>query len=125
MFVSPDGLAPEAGGARLLLLDMNLDALFAVGLARGEREVVSSVAVGAGPALAAPTSVTTDPFAARVFVTQRLPTQVMLLELDPVTGDRSALATGALGDGPVLVFPLGVIFDAARDRVVVLNRATP
>ncbi|MHC4137969.1 MAG: hypothetical protein ACYS0K_23755 [Planctomycetota bacterium] len=123
LFVSPNGLALMGG--HVLVLDASLNTLFSVDLANGDRAVVSGGGVGLGVGFSSPVGLAFNPAAWEALVTQQTPAQVLLMDADPLTGDRGVVASAAIGLGPVLAYPAGIAFDAARARVIVLNRATP
>lgn len=123
LFVSPNSLALMGG--HVLVLDTSLDTLFSVDLATGERVTVSGAGVGVGNAFVTPVGVAFNPTAWEALVTQRTPAPVILIDADPLTGDRGVVASAAVGFGPLLTYPAGIVFDAARARVIVLHRTTP
>ena len=123
LFVSPNSLALMGGD--VLVLDASLNTLFSVDLATGDREAVSGGGVGVGTPFTSAVGLAFDPAAWEALVTQQWPAQVMLLDADPLTGDRGVLASSVIGLGPRLAYPAGIVFDAAMARVIVLNRATP
>lgn len=123
LFVSPNGLALTGG--QVLVLDASLNTLFSVDLATGDRAAVSGGGVGVGAAFTSPDAVVFDPVAWEALVTQPTPSQVMRLDVDPLTGDRGVGASILVGNGPRLAYLGGAAFDAARARVLVLNRESP
>ncbi len=123
LFVSPNGLALMGGHA--LVLDASLNTLFSVDLATGERTALSGGGVGVGIGFSSPDAVVFDPAAWEALVTQPTPSQVMRLDVDPLTGDRGVGASILVGSGPRVAYLAGAVFDAARARVLVLNRETP
>jgi hypothetical protein len=123
LFVSPNGLALM--GADVLVLDTSLDTLFSVDPATGDRATVSGGGVGVGNALVAPVGVAFNATAWEALVPQQTPAPAMLLDVDPLSGDRGVVASWTVGLGPVLAYPVGIVHDAARARVIVLHRTTP
>lgn len=123
LFVSPNSLALMGG--RVLVLDASLNTLFSVDGTTGERAAISGGGVGVGIGFNSPDAVVFDSAAWEAHVTQPTPSPVMRLDVDPLTGDRGVGASIAIGGGPRLAYLAGAVFDAARARVIVLNRATP
>jgi hypothetical protein len=123
LFVSPSDLAVM--GDDVFVLDASLSTLFSADLANGDRAAVSGVGVGAGVAFNSPARLAVDTAAWEALVTQQTPSPVMLVDTDPLTGDRGVVASTVIGLGPRLAYAAGAVFDAARERVLVLNRATP
>jgi hypothetical protein len=123
VFVSPNGLAVAGGSA--LVLDASLNTLYSVDLATGDRAIVSGGGVGVGIDFNSSAGLAFDAAAWEALVTQQTPALVMLMDADPLSGDRGVLASRVLGTGPVLAYQAGAVLDAARARVIVLNRASP
>jgi hypothetical protein len=123
LFVSPKSLALMGG--HVLVLDASVSTLYSVDLANGDRVVVSSGSVGIGIGFNSPDALVFNAAAWEAHVTQPTPSQVMLLDVDPLTGDRGVGSTTLIGSGPALAYLAGAVFDSARARVIVLNRETP
>jgi hypothetical protein len=123
LFVTPNGLALMGG--HVLVLDASLNTLYSVDLVNGDRVVVSSASVGFGSGFVSPSGVAFDTAAWEALVTQPTPAPVMLVRVDPLTGDRAVASSSLVGLGPVLAYPSGIAYDGARARVLVLNRTNP
>jgi hypothetical protein len=123
LFVSPNALALM--GNSLLVLDASLKTLYSVDLTDGDRVVVSGGGVGAGVVFASPAGLAFDPSGWLALVSQQTPSQAMLLDAEPLTGDRGIVSAVVLGSGPTLAYPIAIVLDGDRSRVLALNRATP
>lgn len=93
-------LAVDAAGGRAFLCGSagTPDEILAVDLATGNRSVLSSNAVGSGPALGHATKLAFQ--SGLLLASDRV--QGALLWVDPATGDRTVLSNSLVGSGPVL-----------------------
>lgn len=121
-FVAPRSLAFDPGDAaasvpaRYLVVDEELDALFAVDPANGARTIVSDATTGTGPALGAPQAVALElddtGRTGRALVVTEDP--AALIAVDLATGNREELSGPNKGDGSPLGAPLSVLMELRR-----------
>src|SRR5258708_7841695 len=102
---------------RLLVADTLVNAVLAVDLADGTREVITGKGVGQGPDLRDPERLAVDLLNGRVLVLDAFADRVVGVDL--VSGDRTELSGPAVGSGPPLEGPRGLAFDEARHRTLV------
>jgi hypothetical protein len=121
-FGAPRGVAFDPGDAaasvpgRFLVVDEQLNALFAVDPASGDRAIVSDAATGTGPALGVPQAVTLELGATgrtgRALVLTENP--AALIAVDLTTGNREELSGPNKGDGSILESPLSVLMELRK-----------
>ncbi|MGF1465622.1 MAG: Ig-like domain-containing protein, partial [Sandaracinaceae bacterium] len=114
------GAALDAGRGRLATIDNGADRLLAASLPTGALSVASGGEVGGGEPLTDPRAVTVDPAANRLYVAL---SERAVLEVNPVTGNRTELTGVNVGDGPAI----GTIDDVAfgGGEVYVLDFGAP
>lgn len=121
-FGAPRGVTFDPGDvaasvpSRFLVVDEQLDALFAVDPANGARTIVSDAATGTGPELGAPQAVTLElgemGRTGRALVVTENP--AALIAVDLTTGDREELSGPNKGDGSPLEAPLSVLMELRK-----------
>jgi DNA-binding beta-propeller fold protein YncE len=114
------GLDPVAN--LLYLLDHRLETLFYVDLASGLRSVVSSPAVGAGPAFQDPEGLALDLGSGSAFVSDGEQGLRAVFAVDLVTGGRSILSGAGEGAGTSFSNPLGMVMNVATGRLLVVDQ---
>jgi streptogramin lyase len=113
-FGSPVGVDVEADG-NLLVLDVDLAAVFRVDPVTGDRTIVSDANTGSGPAferLYGGIAVEAD---GNVVVTAGAGA---VIRVDPVTGDRTIVSDADTGSGPAFGAPLG---NVASERSIAVE----
>jgi hypothetical protein len=107
---APIGLTLDADNDRLLLVDAGLevDALFSISLASGDRTVLANGSTGSGPALDDPLWVTLDAAAQRAYVAGYTGGRIVAVDLD--SGKRTDFVPAGVGAGPQLKAPAGLSY---------------
>lgn len=106
LFEEPTAYAAFAPGQGAVL-DRTAGLLLIVDLLTGEREVLSSAAVGSGPSLAGGLGLAVDAAAGRAVVTVPALGNA-LVSVDLATGARAIVSADGVGAGPTLAQPWGV-----------------
>jgi streptogramin lyase len=122
-FSSPHDLFIDASGDALLL-DTLLEAVFRVDTTTGDRNIISSLALGSGPDFVMPRNIATDA-AGNILISDSNLSQSApggIFHVDPITGERSVVASGSLGSGRDLEVPVGLTIDS-HGNIVVLDFA--
>jgi DNA-binding beta-propeller fold protein YncE len=101
--------------SRLLVLDSEVPALFAVDLASGDRQVLSGGSVGSGQPWDYPRAIRYDRSTDRAYVVD----DRSVIAVDLASGDRSIIASPEVGGGPDPVDPIGIEIDPENDRLIV------
>jgi streptogramin lyase len=118
-FSTPHDLFLDSSGDAFLL-DTLLDAVFRVDVTTGDRDIISSLALGSGPAFVAPRNIWGDASGSLLIsdsnVTASAPGSIF--RVDPITGERSIIASGSLGNGRDLEVPVGLTVDSYGNIVV-------
>lgn len=123
----PDLLEPtdfviDDAAGRALVVDNGLDAVLAIDLASGDRQVLSGPGIGLGPDLGLPCAILLDgPGRALVLDGNFNNTaflggqgQRRILSIDLVSGERSVVSDDSTGAGSGFAAPLDMIRDGAR-----------
>ena len=120
-FANPRDITLDASGDALLL-DTALNAVFRVDTATGNRSVVSSSTMGSGPGLALPQGIAFDANG-QIWLTDRNvpgdPERGLVVRIDPLTGERTLVASASVGAGRDLEVPVGLALDASGNVVLV------
>lgn len=95
--------------------------LLAVDLATGDRTTIASDTIGAGPPFAPIRDMVLDVAAQRVLVNEGAYPDHDLMAIDLATGDRTVIASDAIGSGPVIVHAEGLALDTANNRALVVD----
>jgi DNA-binding beta-propeller fold protein YncE len=106
----PVAIARDAAHDRILVL--GADRLVTVDPVNGAATVLSSLGKGGGPLLQGANAVAVDPASGVAFVTDGVTAAV--LAVDPVTGDRTAVSSPAVGVGTPMSLPRGIALSGAR-----------
>lgn len=135
-------LQPGSSGANALVLDAGLQALLAVNLGTGDRTVLSSPDVGAGPVFSdsgqlSLQAMAVDTARGRVLVTNYQTNALgAVIAIDLATGDRTLISSPSRGVGEALLQPNGIVLDdspgsgepsaflANYDRILRVNLTT-
>ncbi|HIF41834.1 MAG TPA: hypothetical protein EYQ74_12135 [Planctomycetes bacterium] len=120
---TPVGIYLDEPLTRALIADYALDALFKIDLATGDRTIVSDELLGAGD-LTKPRDLAYDPVADRVFLTDYGigGENSKVVVVDITTGGLTVISDNATGAGDPLYKPRGLVWDASRARILVLNQ---
>ncbi|MEM9487932.1 MAG: hypothetical protein AAGC55_02245 [Myxococcota bacterium] len=108
-------IANDSERGRVIVADF--DALIAVELATGARTLISGQGRGIGPDLGFPRGLAVDSVQGVAWITTSN-TQIPVLEIDLLSGDRRALA----GTGTQINDPVGLAFDRQNGRLLVTDR---
>lgn len=99
--------------SRVLISDLDLDAVVSVDLATGDRSIVSDASNGSGPNLDSPYDLALDSGNNRILLTDIDLNAVVSVDL--ATGDRSIVSDDMVGSGPNLSFPRGLALDSGNN----------
>jgi len=117
---SMTGIAHDVANNRVLLPSRPGDLVVQADLGSGDRAVVSSAAVGAGPSFASTGNVAIDADGNRLILTDTGLNALIAMDLG--SGNRSILSDNAsVGSGPAFATPNDVALDLANDRAIVLD----
>lgn len=119
VFSAPHDLFIDSSGSAILL-DSMLEAVFRVDVSTGNRNLISSLAVGSGPGFVVPRNITVDA-AGNILVSDsnvNSSAPGTIFRIDPITGERSIVASGSVGSGRNLELPVGLTVDSFGNIVV-------
>lgn len=109
-------------GNRLLVADAEINALMAIDVASGDRSVFLD---GDSSLLEVPRAIVLDNSGQRAFVLDNVETVARLLSLDLQTRTLSVISglhgSNVIGAGPALDNPEAMVFDAVRNRLLVVD----
>jgi hypothetical protein len=128
-FQRPTAVVRTIGGTEAIVADSGSYSLLLVNLSSGNRSVISSTTVGTGTYLAGDMyGLEADPANGRVFVTSTggLPKPFLyvapnVMAVDLSTGDRTVVSNKGNGSGRTFTCPVTVDYDAANDRLLVVD----
>jgi sugar lactone lactonase YvrE len=118
-FSTPHDLVIDSSGD-VLIVDTVLHAIFRVDLASGDRNIISSLALGGGDALVDPRNITRDA-AGNILVSDSNSdpeTPGMVYRVDPDTGVRTFVSAQNVGSGPQIKVAAGITVDDNGDIVL-------
>ena len=108
---------------RVYAVDAKLMTVFRRDLTSSYRTIVSGPHRGTGPALEDPRGIAVDPANLRVWVTDGSQGLRSVIEIDLTTGNRSVLSGGGVGTGTTLSSPMGIVRDAANNRLLFVEQS--
>ena len=117
---NPEGITVDPAGNRVLLVDNDDDALYALNPVTGVRSVVSIASRGSGPEFEAAQDLVVDAARNRALVADSGLDAVLAVDL--TTGDRTILSGPSTGTGPAIESPQDIELDLANNRALVLDR---
>ncbi len=118
----PRGVSLDSTNNRLLVADIDMQALLAVDLTTGIRTVISSGQIGSGTAFEEPSDVELDSINNRALVIDRQ--FKILFAVDLATGDRTLFSGGGAGSGVTFGFPEYLELDTANNRIFVSDQSS-
>jgi streptogramin lyase len=122
-FAAPHDLAIELSGD-VLVFDSALEAVFRIDATSGDRTLLSSALEGSGPDFVSPRNITLEA-TGHILISDSNTTPGspgLIYRVDPLTGERTIVASGDVGSGRDLETPVGLTVDV-NGRIAVLDFA--
>jgi hypothetical protein len=117
-FGGPWGLAIEPGGD-ILVINSGNESVLRVNPTSGDRTVVSSNDHGTGPTFVDPFGIAIEADGDLLVLDEFAPDgEGGVIRIDPVTGDRTAVSSNAIGTGPDFDDPFSLALEADGDILV-------
>lgn len=120
LLVEPVALAMDTDGDTLYVADEELNAVFQVNLATGDRSLLSDRLHGSGPQLFSPTEMDFDPVRAGLIVSDE---SQGVFVVDRATGNRRLLSSNS-NSGPYIYAYRAIGFDPVGDRYLVSDSSS-